>query len=103
MASQDDPSIRASTEDRVNAMRGFKATLKNPRVSKEAKQHAQDVLDNELHGDEPRQELYNKRGQNVDPTRVAAGYKAATHRPNVTDQGKERAREKLENMGQPEE
>jgi hypothetical protein len=25
MASQDDPSIRASTEDRVNAMRGFKA------------------------------------------------------------------------------
>jgi len=28
---------------------------------------------------------------------------SATHRPNVTDQGKERAREKLENMGQPEE
>lgn len=52
------------------------STLNNPRVSKEAKQHAQDVLDNELHGDEAREELYDRRGQNTDPTRVAAGYKA---------------------------
>jgi hypothetical protein len=52
------------------------STLSNPRVSEEAKKHAQDVLDNELHGDEPRHELYDKRAQNKEPTRVAAGYKA---------------------------
>lgn len=52
------------------------STLKNPRVSDEAKQHAQDVLDNEIHGDQPRQDLYQVRQQNKEPNRVAGGLKA---------------------------
>lgn len=52
-------------------------TLNNPNVSEDAKQHARDVLDNELGGNQPREEIHNIRGdQNKDPTRVAAGYKA---------------------------
>lgn len=51
-------------------------TLKNPKVSKEAKQHATDVLNNELGWDEPRSELYKVRATNKDPTQVAAGLKA---------------------------
>lgn len=51
-------------------------TLKNPKVSNEAKQHANEVLNNELGWDNPRQELYDKRATNKDPTQVAAGLKA---------------------------
>lgn len=50
--------------------------MNNARVSNEAKEHASDVLDNELHGDQPREELYNVRDQNKDPARVAGGLKA---------------------------
>lgn len=52
------------------------STMNNARVSNEAKEHASDVLDNELHGDQPREELYNVRDQNKDPARVAGGLKA---------------------------
>lgn len=53
----------------------FHSTLSNPKVSQEAKQHAQAML-NELGGDQPREELYQARDQNKDPTRVSAGLKA---------------------------
>ncbi|KAJ6138520.1 hypothetical protein N7471_005006 [Penicillium samsonianum] len=82
------------TEERVNEMRGYKATLSNPKVSQEAKQHAQAML-NELGGDQPREELYQARDQNKDPTRVSAGLKAAQHNPLVTEGGKQRAAEKM--------
>lgn len=51
-------------------------TLKNPKVSNEAKQHANEVLNNELGWDNPRQELYQIRATNKDPTQVGAGLKA---------------------------
>lgn len=54
----------------------FRRALKNPRVSNEAKQHANEVLSNELGWDNPRQELYSVRAANKDPTQVAAGLKA---------------------------
>ncbi|KAI3110284.1 hypothetical protein CBS147333_5205 [Penicillium roqueforti] len=85
----------STTEERVNEMRGYKATLSNPRVSERAKQHAHDRL-NELGGDKPREELFQARGDRTkDPTRVAAGYKAAQHNPNVTEAGKKKATEEL--------
>ncbi|KAJ6003524.1 hypothetical protein N7451_006071 [Penicillium sp. IBT 35674x] len=88
-------------EDRLNAMRGYKATLSNPKVSNEAKQHAQYMLDNELGGDEPREEIHSaQENQSGDSNRVAAGYKAAQSNPNVTTEGKQRAGEKLEEMGE---
>ncbi|BDD61009.1 hypothetical protein MPDQ_005836 [Monascus purpureus] len=97
--SREDNDVSASTEDRVNAVRGYKATLHNPRVSDQAKQHAQDVLDNELQGDKPRQDLYSARGDpNKVGFRVAAGLKAAQKNPRNSERGKQRAGEKLDEM-----
>ncbi|KAJ5982819.1 Conidiation-specific protein 6 [Penicillium sp. IBT 35674x] len=94
-------------------MRGYKAsatethvktdslcsTLSNSKVSNEAKQHAQYMLNNELGGDEPRKEIHSaQENQSGGSTRVAAGYKAAQSNPNVTHEGKQRAGEKLEEM-----
>ncbi|GIJ98295.1 hypothetical protein Aspvir_000411 [Aspergillus viridinutans] len=97
--SRENNEVSASGEDRVNAMRGYKATLKNPRTSDEAKQHAKDVLDNELHGDQPRHDLYAIRQQNKEPNRVAGGLKAAQRNPRVKPRGKESAGEKLDALG----
>ncbi|RMJ25295.1 conidiation protein Con-6 [Aspergillus sp. HF37] len=98
--SRENNEVSASGEDKVNAMRGYKATLHNPRVSDEAKQHAQDVLDNEIHGNQPQQELYDVRGQNKEPQRVAGGLKAAQKNYRVTESGKESAGNKLDQMSQ---
>ncbi|EAW14291.1 Con-6 family protein [Aspergillus clavatus NRRL 1] len=97
--SRENNEVSASGEDRVNAMRGYKATISNPRVSNEAKQHAQDVLDNELHWNQPRQDLYAVRQQNKEPNRVAGGLKAAQRNPRVTRSGKQSAGEKLDQLG----
>ncbi|KAI9932570.1 hypothetical protein ASPWEDRAFT_33458 [Aspergillus wentii DTO 134E9] len=92
-----------STEERLNQMRGYKATLSNPNVSEEAKQNAQAML-NEIGGDRPRDELYEARGdQNKDPMRVSAGLKAAQHNPGVTEGGKQRAAEEMQERHVPEE
>ncbi|RHZ58940.1 Con-6 family protein [Aspergillus thermomutatus] len=97
--SRENNEVSASGEDRVNAMRGYKATLKNPRVSDEAKRHAKDVLDNELQWDQPRHDLYAMRQQNKEPNRVAGGLKAAQSNPRVTQRGKESAGDKLDELG----
>ncbi|KAL4781034.1 Conidiation protein 6-domain-containing protein [Aspergillus varians] len=84
-------------DERVNQMRGYKATLNNPNVSQEAKDHAQKVLDNELGGNQPQEDLYGTRGDHdKDPNRMAAGLKAAMHNPGVSQSGKEQAKEKLD-------
>ncbi|RJE25443.1 conidiation protein Con-6 [Aspergillus sclerotialis] len=98
--SRENPEVSASGEDRVNAMRGYKATLSNPNTSKEAKEHAQDVLNNELGGNKPRQDLYDVRGRNKEPNRVAGGLKAAQTNPRVKEQGKKSSAEKLDQMPQ---
>ncbi|GES60574.1 conidiation protein Con-6 [Aspergillus terreus] len=64
-----------STEERLNAMRGYKATLSNPNTSDEAKQNAQAML-NRLGGDQPRNELYEQTERGKDPIRVTSGLKA---------------------------
>ncbi|EKV10207.1 Conidiation protein Con-6, putative [Penicillium digitatum] len=91
------------TEERLNEMRGYKASLSNPNVSEEAKQNAKAMLE-DLGGDQPRKELHQARGdQNKNPTRVSAGLKAAQQNPNVTEAGKQRAAEKMEQRSAPEE
>ncbi|KAI9368229.1 Conidiation protein 6-domain-containing protein [Aspergillus egyptiacus] len=90
-----------TTEDRLNQMRGYKATLSNPNTSQEAKEHAQAVLDKELGGDQPQEELYQTRGDyDKDPSRVAGGLKAAMHNPGISQSGKKQAEEKLEDLPQ---
>ncbi|RDH27549.1 hypothetical protein BDQ94DRAFT_153737 [Aspergillus welwitschiae] len=83
-----------STEERLNAMRGYKATLSNPHTSDEAKQNAQAMLE-QLGGDQPRDELYDQTERGKDPSRFMGGLKAARHNPNVTDSGRQKAEEKL--------
>ncbi|KAL3488426.1 Conidiation protein 6-domain-containing protein [Aspergillus germanicus] len=83
-------------EDRINAMRGYKATTNNPNVSKEAKQHAESMLQNEVGGNEAQEELYERRGDyNKSPNRVAGGLKAAMHNPGIPESGRKKAQEKL--------
>ncbi|KAG2025254.1 hypothetical protein GB937_003016 [Aspergillus fischeri] len=93
--------------DPENVMRGYKAfassanpnTLRNPNVSQEAKQHAQQELDRYESGDATSKSEEDRHASNV-----KRGLKAATHNPNVTDMGKKQARDKLQAMGeQPEE
>ncbi|OJJ03364.1 hypothetical protein ASPVEDRAFT_134814, partial [Aspergillus versicolor CBS 583.65] len=80
----------------LNQMRGYKATLNNPNISQEAKDHAQRVLDSEIGGIQPQEELYGTRGDHdKDPNRMAAGLKAAMHNPGVSQSGKEHAKERL--------
>jgi hypothetical protein len=68
-----------TTELRILTERDY-STLHNPRVSDEAKQHAQYMLDNEIGGDKPREEIHSAQRASTsgggNPSRVAAGYKA---------------------------
>ncbi|CEL01988.1 hypothetical protein BJX68DRAFT_268799 [Aspergillus pseudodeflectus] len=83
-------------EDRLNAMRGYKATINNPNVSKEAKEHAEYMLQNEVGGEEAQEELYRRRGDyDKSPNRVAGGLKAAMHNPGIPESGKKKAQQKL--------
>ncbi|BDD63885.1 hypothetical protein MPDQ_003955 [Monascus purpureus] len=75
-----------------NKARGYKAAMKNPHVSQQAKQHAQDEL-NQI-------ESSTAGGQERHEGNVKRGLKAATNNPNVTDYGKREARSKLEAMGE---
>ncbi|KAL2819961.1 Conidiation protein 6-domain-containing protein [Aspergillus granulosus] len=84
------------TEERINAMRGYKATTNNPNVSQEAKQHAESMLRNEVGGNEAQEELYRARGDyEKSPTRVASGLKAAMHNPGIPESGQNKAKDKL--------
>lgn len=91
------------------------STLHNPRVSEEAKRHAQETLDNELQGDKPRYYLHEQSNVNKEPNRVAGGLKAwafpelpisqrllthprAMHNPSVSEDAKESAQERLGQM-----
>ncbi|KAM4056043.1 conidiation protein 6 domain-containing protein [Hirsutella rhossiliensis] len=74
---------------------GHKATLNNPNVSAEAKQHSREVLDNEFNGgDVP------KSGEdgNKNPGNVAGGLKATLKNPNVSEEAKESAKQRLDAM-----
>ncbi|KAJ0415925.1 Conidiation protein 6-domain-containing protein [Aspergillus carlsbadensis] len=83
-------------EDRINAMRGYKAATNNPNVSKQAKQHAESMLQHEVGGGEAQEELYNQRGDyDKSPNRVAGGLKAAMHNPGIPESGKKKAQDKL--------
>lgn len=49
--------------------------LHNPHTSNEAKNHARDVLDNEILGDQPREDLYAVRQRNKETHRVEGDLK----------------------------
>ncbi|RPB01153.1 hypothetical protein L873DRAFT_1677896 [Choiromyces venosus 120613-1] len=86
-----------------NVIGGHKANIHNPNTSEEAKQHSKEVLE-EL-GAETRSFAGSSGGPEVNiegknPGNVAGGYKASLHNPNVSEEAKERAQEKLEKLEQ---
>ncbi|KAJ3554344.1 hypothetical protein NPX13_g10638 [Xylaria arbuscula] len=74
---------------------GHKATLNNPNVSDEAKQHSREVLDNEFNGGDVPSASDNK---DKNPNNVAGGLKATINNPRVSDEAKESAKERLNQM-----
>ncbi|KAI9802352.1 MAG: hypothetical protein M1833_001858 [Piccolia ochrophora] len=101
-----------SAEDNSNQARGYKATLSNPNVSQGAKDNAKQQLDNLGGGVAEQPDI----AQN--PGNVAGGLKAyvyspteevtlfdlltgprAINNPQVTDEGKKSAQEKLDKLG----
>ncbi|KAI5798438.1 hypothetical protein FPQ18DRAFT_254116, partial [Pyronema domesticum] len=88
---------------------GYKSALKNPNVSQSAKQHLQEVLDEQFDGgdtehfsnapsrggygrDDSYSDFHGKRHSNV-----LGGLKATLKNPNVSEEAKQRAKERLEN------
>ncbi|KAF9045572.1 Conidiation protein 6-domain-containing protein [Panaeolus papilionaceus] len=75
--------------------RGYKAAIKNPRVSDEAKENAkQHLKDLDHHGAQT--SGGQTGGQRSHEDNVIRGYKAALHNPRVSDEAKARAEEFLE-------
>ncbi|KAI9709049.1 MAG: hypothetical protein M1820_003495 [Bogoriella megaspora] len=78
-----------------NVVGGHKATLNNPNVSEEAKQHSREVLDNEFDGGKA---VGGKNDEDKNQNNVAGGLKATLKNPNVSDEAKESAKERLDGM-----
>ncbi|KAI0885597.1 Conidiation protein 6-domain-containing protein [Annulohypoxylon maeteangense] len=74
---------------------GHKATLNNPKVSQEAKEHSKQVLENEFNGGD-----VSRAGddENKNPGNVAGGLKATMKNPNVSEEAKQSAKERLNQM-----
>ncbi|OIW27872.1 hypothetical protein CONLIGDRAFT_634202 [Coniochaeta ligniaria NRRL 30616] len=106
----------ADPADVTNVKRGHKAAISNPNVSEEAKEHSRQVLD-ELEGKEStgggdsggsggKKQTSASSGttssdtltEGKDPGNVARGLKASISNPGVSDEAKERAKEKLEQL-----
>ncbi|KAI1803338.1 hypothetical protein F4811DRAFT_554022 [Daldinia bambusicola] len=88
--------------DPENVYRGHKATISNPNTSKAAKEHSRQVLANAT-GD-PAGQSNNARGAHrdtddeKDPGNVARGLKASITNQNVSDEAREKAKDKLRDL-----
>jgi len=97
------PGYEVLEEHRI--LGGYKATLKNPNVSQEAKEHAKEVLkEHEVKESEPTEEAQPhdlRHEENVsgykmpEEHRILGGYKATLKNPNVSQEAKEHAKEVL--------
>ncbi|KAF9792761.1 hypothetical protein BJ322DRAFT_73687 [Thelephora terrestris] len=95
-------SAPAHQELGTHQIAGYKATITNPNTSEEAKQHAREVLET---GGGEKPEKHARHSPTHSPhdehtKRVLAGYKAALHNANVSDEAKERAKDFLRDHGE---
>ncbi|KAI1478108.1 hypothetical protein F4774DRAFT_176235 [Daldinia eschscholtzii] len=99
---QEVPEDADIEKDPENVYRGHKATISNPNTSKAAKEHSRQVLANETN--EPVDQSNNIRGvredtnEEKDPGNVARGLKASINNQNVSDEAREKAKEKLRDL-----
>ncbi|PPR05422.1 hypothetical protein CVT24_008036 [Panaeolus cyanescens] len=103
----------------LNQARGYKAAINNPNVSAEAKQNAQERLDEMGYSDSLEQdnmgtsgrrnrtsgaggaddEIDQRASQGKNEGNVIGGYKATLKNPNVSEEAKQHAEEVLESHG----
>ncbi|RYO97174.1 hypothetical protein DL765_011296 [Monosporascus sp. GIB2] len=85
--------------DPENVLRGHKATISNPNTSDKAKEHSRAVLESydEPHDAQQSQSKSSDQGEK-DPGNVARGLKASISNPGVSEEAKERAKEKLADL-----
>ncbi|KAF2132448.1 hypothetical protein P153DRAFT_284978 [Dothidotthia symphoricarpi CBS 119687] len=83
-----------------NVVGGHKANLNNPNTSEESKQHSREVIENQ--GADTQSNTTTSSSTKPDgeknPNNVAGGLKATLKNPNVSDEAKESAKERLEQM-----
>ncbi|EEY14398.1 Conidiation-specific protein 6 like [Verticillium longisporum] len=79
---------------------GHKANINNPNTSEESKQHSRDVLNNEFGGEDAPNaaSAQSANDDNKNPGNVAGGLKATLNNPNVSDEAKQSAKERLDAM-----
>ncbi|MCJ1361917.1 hypothetical protein MMC16_001018 [Acarospora aff. strigata] len=97
-----------------NVIGGHKANLNNPNTSEESKQHSQEVLEKEYGvsetgssggsggntGNTGNTGSSGSDDSGKNPNNVIGGLKATTKNPNVSDEAKESAEQRLKEMGQ---
>ncbi|KZF24089.1 conidiation protein 6 [Xylona heveae TC161] len=76
-----------------NIVGGHKATLNNPNVSEDAKQHSRQVLDDEFQGGQ----YESPQDGQKNPGNFAGGLKATLNNPKVSDEAKHSAQDRLNN------
>ncbi|KAG9533051.1 hypothetical protein KCU93_g776, partial [Aureobasidium melanogenum] len=85
-------------KDPMRVAAGLKAALHNPNVSDEAKENVSHHLADITSPSHADTTSASHAGDGKDPTRVAAGLKAALHNPNVSDDTKDHLKERLDDM-----
>ncbi|KAK3302720.1 Conidiation protein 6-domain-containing protein [Chaetomium strumarium] len=96
------PASEDYAPEQENVMRGHKATIANPQTSEKAKEHSRKVLESMDEPYDPAQAHHGSQEeeQNKDPGNVARGLKASISNPGVSEEAKEKAKEKLSKLGQ---
>ncbi|KAH7148867.1 Conidiation protein 6-domain-containing protein [Dactylonectria macrodidyma] len=77
---------------------GHKANLKNPNTSEESKEHSREVLKNQTSSGGGDDFVADDDNSGKNPNNVAGGLKAALKNPNVSDEAKESAKQRLDGM-----
>ncbi|KAL2270566.1 hypothetical protein VTJ83DRAFT_2750 [Remersonia thermophila] len=97
---QEVPASEDYRGERENILRGHKAAISNPQVSKEAKERSKKELEayDEPYDASQASHGGKEEGQK-DPGNVARGLKASISNPGVSEEAKQKARDKLGKLG----
>jgi len=94
----DNGSENLEGKDLGHVIGGYKATLSNPNVSEEAKEHAEKMLEKLDGGDVSERRSDSDSLEGKDLGHVIAGYKAALANEHVSKEAKEHAHKMLEHL-----
>ncbi|KAJ9667138.1 hypothetical protein H2201_002658 [Coniosporium apollinis] len=83
-----------------NVIGGHKANLNNPNTSEESKQHSKEVLEQASNSGDIDTSSSSSAGstEGKNPNNVAGGLKATISNPNTSQEAKDSAKERLDNM-----